>query len=222
MAAAVSAQERRVQNKPFIDERKFHYGFFVGLHDQGFQLATNGYINPETGEQWMASTDRFNYGFTVGVLGEWKLNNYLGLRLLPTLHFGSKHIKYLELSTGNQESQDMKSCYVGLPIDLKVAGPRFNNYRPYIIAGLAPMYDLSTGKGTNLRAKPFTLMLEVGMGCDMYLPFFKLIPELKFCFGLNNVLDTKRSDLTDSSQMIYTQSIDKATVTMMVLTFYFE
>lgn len=65
-------------------------------------------------------------------------------------------------------------------------------------------------------------MLEAGMGCDVYLPFFKLIPELKFCFGLTNVLQKNRKDLTDSSQLIYTQSVDKATIGMVVLSFYFE
>ena len=35
------AQKRRVQNKPFIDERRFHYGFFIGLHDQGMRLDNN-------------------------------------------------------------------------------------------------------------------------------------------------------------------------------------
>lgn len=56
----------------------------------------------------------------------------------------------------------------------------------------------------------------------MYLPFFKLIPELKFCFGLGNVLNKKRNDLTDPTQLIYTESIDKATMNMVVLSFYFE
>lgn len=222
LASVAGAQQRRVQNKPFIDERRFHYGFFVGMHDQALQLANNGYIDPATGKQWVAASDRTNFGFSVGVLGEWKMSRYLTLRVLPSLHFGSKHISFRDLSTGDTDSQDMKSCYIGVPVDLKIAAPRFNNYRPYVIAGVAPMYDLTTSKQTKLKAKPFNLMLEAGLGCDMYLPFFKLIPELKFCFGLSNVLNKKRKDLTDPSQLIFTQSIDKATVSMVVLSFYFE
>ncbi len=222
LATIAGAQQRRVQNKPFIDERRFHYGFFVGMHDQTLQLANNGYIDPATGKQWVAAADRTNFGFSVGVLGEWKMSRYLALRVLPSLHFGSKHISFRDLSSGDTDSQDMKSCYIGVPVDLKIAAPRFNNYRPYVIAGVAPMYDLTTSKQTKLRAKPFNLMLEAGLGCDMYLPFFKLIPELKFCFGLSNVLNKKRKDLTDPSQLIFTQSIDKATVSMVVLSFYFE
>ena len=216
------AQERKVQNKPFIDERRFHYGFFVGIHDQGLKLKNNGYVDPSTGAQWVAENDKQNFGFSVGVLGEWKLNKYMALRLIPSLHFGSKHVTFRNLSNGKEETQDMKSAYVGLPVNLKVSAPRFNNYRPYVIAGINPEYDLTTGKHTKLKTKPLQLMWEVGMGCDFYLPFFKLIPELKFCFGLGNVLQKNRSDLTDPTQQIFTQSIEKATSNMVVLTFYFE
>ena len=54
------------------------------------------------------------------------------------------------------------------------------------------------------------------------MPFFKFIPEIKFCFGLTNVLQKKRTDLTDPTQLIYTQSLERAVPGMVVLTFYFE
>lgn len=216
------AQQRKVQNKPFIDERRFHYGFTIGLHDQNVGFENNGYIDPATGSQWLVTNDRHNYGFSVGVLGEWKISRYVALRLIPSLHFGSKHLTFRDVATGNEETQDMKSSYVSVPLDLKLSAPRFNNYRPYVVAGVAPMYDLTSGKHTMLRTKPFQLMLEAGLGCDIYMPFFKFIPELKFCFGLGNVLKKDRSDLTDPTQLIYTESVDRATTGMVVLSFYFE
>lgn len=222
LASALSAQERRVQHKPFIDERRFHYGFCIGLHDQGLALAGSGYIDPATGRQWVAENDTQNFGFSVGVLGEWRLGRYLGLRLTPGLHFGSKHIQFVERTSAERQSQDMKSTYAGLAADLKAAAPRFNNYRPYVLAGASYMYDLTSGKHTLLRTKPSQVFLEAGLGCDLYLPFFKLIPELKFCFGLGDVLQRRRPDLTDSSQLVYTQSVDRAVSHMVVLSFYFE
>lgn len=219
---ALYAQERKVQNKPFIDERRFHYGFFIGAHDQGLQLYNNGYIDPNTGDQWVAQADQQGLGFSVGVLGEWRLSKTLGLRVLPTLHFGTKHIVFRNLATSRRDAQTMKSTYIAVPVDLKVAAPRFNNFRPYVIGGIQPSIDLTAGKHTKVRTKPFNIMLEMGMGCDLYMPFFKFIPELKFCLGLGNILDKKRTDLTDPSQLIYTESLDRATMSMFVLTFYFE
>lgn len=222
VALTATAQERKIQNKPFIDERHFHYGFFIGLHDQGLHLENNGYVDPSTGAQWLVENDGQNFGFSVGILGEWKLSKTFALRLTPALHFGSKHLKFRNQSTGDTETQDMKSCYIGLPVDLKIAAPRFNNYRPYILAGVQPMYDLTTGKQTNIRCKPLQFSLEVGMGCDIYLPFFKLIPELKFNFGLGNILDKTRDDLNNEGMKVYTESVDKARSNMVTLTLYFE
>ena len=217
-----TAQDRKLQNRPYIDLRKFHYGFLFGLHEQGLNLENNGYIDPSTGKQWLASNASYNIGFTVGVLGEWRLNKTFALRIVPSMHFGSKNVSFREQATGEKQTQEIKSTYISIPFNIKVSAPRFNNYRPYVITGLNPMYDLTTKKQGNLLLKPFDCYFEIGMGCDFYFPFFKFIPELKFCFGLTNILNTDRSDLTDQTKAIFTQSINKATSNMVVLTLYFE
>ena len=70
--------------------------------------------------------------------------------------------------------------------------------------------------------KKFDFMVEVGIGCDFYMPFFKLIPELKFCFSMLDVLEKDRSDLRDENLKKFTESVDKAVSKMIVLSFYFE
>ena len=99
---------------------------------------------------------------------------------------------------------------------------RYNNFRPYFIAGFNPTIDLTARKHGALRVKPFDCYIEVGMGCDIYLPYFKLNPELKFCFGLMDILQKDRSDLIDNTLHKFTQSLDGAHSKMIVLTFYFE
>ncbi len=216
------AQERKLQNRPYIDQRRFHYGFLFGLHMQDLELKNNGYIDPESGEQWYADVDNYGPGFSVGVLGEMRLNSYLALRLVPTMHFGQKHVSFHEQASGKDSTQNIKSTYISVPVDLKIAAPRYNNYRPYFIVGVNPMIDLTTKKQKALLMKPFDCYLEVGMGCDFYLPFFKLIPELKFCFGLSDILQKNRNDLIDGSLRKFTNSLDGASSKMIVLTLYFE
>lgn len=221
-ALGAAAQERRVQNKPYLDMRRFHYGFCIGLHDQGVGLENNGYVEPETGAQWMAENNRHNWGFQVGVLGEWKMTENLALRLVPSMYFGSKSIRFVNLTTGETQSQDLKSTYIALPVLLKVSAPRFNNYRPYVIAGVQPMYDLTTKKQELLMSKKMSATIEVGLGCDLYLPYFKLIPELKFSIGLGNILEKDRRDLTDRTKEVFTRSVSSMRSNMVSLTFYFE
>ena len=65
--------------------------------------------------------------------------------------------------------------------------------------------------------------LCVGMGVDLYLPFFKLNPEIKFCFGLTDILKHDRPDLTDDPATFkMTQSLEKVKSNMVVISFYFE
>lgn len=221
LPVALFSQERKVQNKPYIDYRRLHYGFFVGAHLQDMEFMNNGFVT-ETGEQWYADIASYNPGFTVGVLADLRLNNYFSLRALPTLHFGQNTIIFREQNSGEEERQSLKTTYLALPLHVKYAAERFNNYRPYITAGISPMVNLTVKKQRPILFKKFDCMFEVGFGCDFYLPFFKLIPELKFAFSLVDVLDKDRKDLLDDNLLKYTQSVDKIVSKMIVLSFYFE
>ena len=215
------AQERKVQNKPYIDYRRLHYGFFVGVHMQDLELVNNGFVTPE-GQQWYADVPSYSPGFSVGVLADLRINSHLSLRLIPTMHFGDKTVVFREQNSRETERQQIKSTYVSIPIEAKIAAERFNNYRPYVIAGVSPMLDLTVKKQRPILVKPFDLMLEFGLGCDFYLPFFKLNPEVKFAFSILDVLDKDRKDLLDANYLKYTQSLDKAVAKMIVFSFYFE
>ncbi len=215
------SQKRKVMNRPYIDQRKLHYGFFAGVHLQDIELQNNGFID-EAGNNWYADAPNYEPGFSVGVLAEYKLSNTFSLRLIPSMHFGSRDVKFLNHANGEKEIQNLKSTYVSLPLDLKIAGERFNNYRPYAIVGVSPMYDLTVKKQKNILLKHFDCYLEAGIGCDFYGPFFKFIPEIKFAYGLGNIINKNRSDITNPEQLIFTNSIDKGRSKMIIITFYFE
>lgn len=216
-----TAQTRVVQNRPYIDQRRLHYGFMAGIHMQDLEFENNGYID-ENGNQWYADVGSYDPGFSVGILGELYLTKHLALRAIPTMHFGNKTVIFRNALNGDVQRQTIKSTYISLPIDLKFSAERFNNYRPYMMCGVNPMLDLTVKKQKQVLLKTFDVYLEVGLGCDFYLPFFKFIPEIKFCYGLTNVLKKKRDDLTDDSMLIFTESLNKANSKMIVVSFYFE
>ena len=209
-------------NRPYLANRFLHYGFFIGLNMMDMEVKNNGFIDPATGEQWYTDVDNFQPGFSVGVLGEFRLNKTLGLRIAPAMHFGQKHVSFHEQLSGRDSTQNIKSTYISAGIELKIAAPRYNNFRPYFLAGVAPSVDLTVKKHHALLPKRFDCFVEVGAGCDIYLPFFKLVPELKFSFGLLNILEKNRSDLIDATLMKYTNGIDKSRAQMVTLSFYFE
>lgn len=215
------AQERKVQNKPYIDFRRLHYGFFIGMHAQDMEFTNNGFVT-ENGETWYADIVNYNPGFSVGVLADLRLNSYFSLRVIPTMHFGQNSVIFREQNSGETSKQLVKTTYIGVPVNVKFAAERFNNYLPYVVAGVSPMFNLTVKKQQQLLLKKFDCMIEVGMGCDFYLPFFKLIPELKFAFSPLSVLNKNRDDLLDANYLKFTQSVDKVMSKMIILSLYFE
>ena len=215
------AQERKVQNKPYIDFRRLHYGFFIGVHAQDMEFVNNGFVT-EDGETWYADVADYNPGFSVGVLADLRLNTYMSLRVIPTMHFGQNLVRFREQKSGETSKQSVKTTYIAVPVHAKFAAERFNNYRPYVTAGVSPMWNLTVKKQQQLLLKRFDFMIEVGVGCDFYLPFFKLIPELKFSFSPLNVLKKERNDLLDANYLKFTQSVDEVTSKMITLSLYFE
>ena len=215
------AQERKVQNKPYIDYRRLHYGFFVGTHMQDLELVNNGFVT-ENGEEWYADVTQYSPGLTVGVLAELRMSTYMSLRLMPTMHFGQSDLVFREQKGGELSRQQIKTTYIALPLHVKFASERFNNYRPYVTMGASPMVNLTVKKHQQLLVKRFDTMIEVGFGCDFYLPFFKLIPELKFAFSPLDILQKERKDLLDANMLKFTDSVDRVSSKMIILTFYFE
>lgn len=235
LPVALLAQERTVQNRPYTDLRNLHFGVLVGTHLQDLEFVNVGpqtITNDDgTTQQVIVSTDqdRWDAGFNVGVLAELRLSTHFQLRVAPAMYFGARHIMFRNYSllkengAPTERRQDLKTAYVSSAFDLIAAAPRFNNHRPYVMAGLNPMVNLS-GKGNDyLKLKKFDAFLEVGVGCDFYLPYFKLRPELKFMYGLTNCLNTNHDkDIRDKSMLPYTNSVNSARSKMIVLTFYFE
>lgn len=215
------AQERKVQNKPYIDFRRLHYGFFIGFHAQDMEFANNGFVT-ENGETWYADIANYNPGFSVGVLADLRLNTYLSLRAIPTMHFGQNTVYFREQNSGETSKQSLKTTYIAVPVHVKFTAERFNNYRPYVVTGVSPMWNLTVKKQQQLLLKKFDFMIEVGAGCDFYLPFFKLIPELKFSFSPLSVLNKQRNDLLDANYMKFTESVEAVTSKMITLSLYFE
>lgn len=233
--ATMSAQERTVQHKPYIDLRPLHFGISVGMNMQDIELENVGpqTVTLDDGTQQvrtiLCDADKWNPGFSVGVVAEARINSNLAVRLNPTMHFGAKHLTFRDMDNTDENgvpretTQDLKNTYISFPVDLKFSAPRFNNHRPYIMAGVNPMINL-TGKDQDyVKLKRWDTMIEVGVGCDFYLPFFKIIPELKFCYSLIDCLDKKHaSELRDENLRPFANSVRRGQNKMIVLTFYFE
>lgn len=209
-------------NRPYADLKPIHFGFLVGFHMQDLNISNNGFITPE-GESWFTEVPAYSPGFCVNVLADMRISNHINLRCSPGMYFGNKKVHFRNSVTGDENTQNIKSNYVVVPIDIKYSATRYKNIRPYVVGGIMGILDVSKKRPEQLKLKDTDAMLTIGLGCDFYLPYFKLCPELKFCFGLRNLLNTERPDLQDNPDMMkYTQSVSQIKSNMIVLTFHFE
>lgn len=209
------AQKQIIKNIPYIDQRRFHYGFALGLN-------ANNIIFEHSKQEWTAECPYVNPAFCVGLLGDMALTENLSVRCTPMLYFISRNISFRNYISEATVSQDLKSCNLEIPLSLKVATKRLNNYRPYMLVGANISYDLSKEKETPIVFNHVDYGIHIALGCDTYLPFFKLCPELRFNLGLADMIDHERKGLKDENLMQYTNAISKARNKSISLIFYFE
>ncbi len=217
----MQAQTRKPQNLPFADQKMYHLGFMVGFQAQDLIISHSGYVG-DNGEAWFTEIPSYSVGFSVGMIADRYLNQYFNLRTAPSLHFGERRFVFKEQTSGKEYESALRSNYLTLPLYLKFSADRTGNFRPYLLAGVYAALNIGQKKNDILRFKSMDYGLEFGVGCNLYLPLFKLCPELKFSFGLVDVVNKDRSDLSDKDLIKYTQAISSGKTRMISLVFNFE
>jgi hypothetical protein len=220
VSAGAFAQTQKVKNQPYGDQKLYHFGITIGLNAQDLILTNSGV--PTEGETWYATIPDYSPGFSVGLLADLYLNPFMNLRFTPTLHFGDKSFEFVEPTSEQHYKSVIRSNYITIPLDLKIRSMRLNNYRPYLIAGVYSALDLGRKKDEAILLKTVDYGLTIGFGCDFYLPIVKVAPELRFSFGLTDLIEHNRTDITDNTLPKFTNAISKGTSRMITLTFNFE
>lgn len=217
----MQAQYRKSQNIPFADQKAYHLGFNLGLHFQDMPIINTGYVQDD-GEVWFAEIPSYSFGFSIGLIADKYLSQYFNLRINPTVHFGEKRFIFKEQTTDEEYEKAFKSNYMTFPLHVKFSGPRTDNYRPYLLAGPYVAVDIGSKKNEALRFNGIDYGLEFGLGCNFYLPFFKICPEIKFSLGLADMINTDRSDLSDPALLKYSDAVSSGKNRMISLVLNFE
>ncbi len=227
------SQEQRIKNIPNFDRKWLHFGFTVGLSffDASLLLSDEFLEQTSTGDYSInhvySIENQPSPGFHLGPIVNLRINEYLDLRALIDLSFGQRNLNYtLRDTIGDAEAlytvhqMKIESIFLELPLQIKYKAKRLNNIRPYVIFGATTKWDMAANKKIKdeerpmIRFKPVDVYWEAGMGVDYYLPYFKFSTELKYQVGL--------FDITKPDNTQYTNSINKMTSRMLVLSFHFE
>lgn len=190
----ISAQRRKVDNLPSFDERKLHFGFYLGLNQNDFKinLRPSNYPNATI-------TSEPSTGFNVGLIADLRLHKNINLRFEPGLMSNSKKLLFNHLQTARDSVREIGTTYLHLPVVLKFSANRWNNVRPYVVAGVSYDHNFSSNQKNfddnasgEFRMKTSNFMYEIGIGIDIYLYYFKFSPSIRGVFAMNReVIDDR-------------------------------
>lgn len=228
ISISLFSQERRQQNLPDYENKILHFGFTIGTNIMNFGVtkADNFFSETEFNQIYSIESQSIP-GFHLGPISNLHLGEYFDLRLLINLSFGQRNLKYLMVSdtassnpTLTTHTMKIASTYMEFPLLLKYKAMRLNNFRPYLIAGINPKIDLAAQKKIKedempkIRLSRYDLAWEIGFGIDLYLPYFKFSPEIKYSCGLKNMV------VGDNTQ--FTSSIKRLDSNIWMISFHFE
>ncbi|MBR0502276.1 MAG: PorT family protein [Paludibacteraceae bacterium] len=226
--SAYSANTGRMNNLINADNRLYHFGFILGLNMMDFNPTNAAVVyktSPDAEEEiWFGEDIRMTPGFTVGIISDLRIFSWLNLRFCPQLYFNERCMQFRD-SEGNLSPKgnfNIQSNIMEFPLDLKFRGQRKHNYRPYLLAGAAMTLDMGRDAEAAIMLKQVDYGVEFGIGCDFYLPYFKLAPEFKIYLGLGDVLERDRPEIADFTDLKYTNTLSKLTSRLFILSFNFE
>ena len=179
----------KVENLQNFDKKKLHFGYYIGLNQYNFK------IDYKENPNYTTQVEE-ELGLNIGLIGDFRINEFLNLRFEPGLHTNKGALKFNERSNFTQNSdtlRSVKSTYIHIPILLKFSSKRIDNYRPYLIGGISTSFNLSSNenspednKNNVFRLKSNNLYYELGFGIDFYLQYFKFSPSIRGLFSLKH------------------------------------
>jgi hypothetical protein len=219
------SQKSKVWNKPLYDAYPFHFGFAFTLGVLDFSVTHSDYFMNQSDSVIFSTEGKARPLFGASMVSNLRINDNFDLRFIPGLHFGQRDLTYHMVSDINNvdtiyHNMKIESTFLQFPLLLKYRAVRQNNYRPYLIGGVNYAIDLASRKKIKdeeqpkIRLNRQDIYLEMGFGVDYYLPFFKFSTELRFSYGLMNVVTY------DNSR--YTKVFDRLGSKMATLVIYFE
>lgn len=205
-------------NKEQYDNKWIHFGFSLTVNNASLRVDPNYYYFQKDSMRNVKQTSFPGIG--LGALTNFRLGKSLDIRIMfPQISFTQRNLTYTFDSS--QKIVKIESAYCDGSVLLKYKSARRRNVRAYVIAGLRMSYDLASTMGQNrsnnspvVSLKPITYGYEGGFGLDIYFPYFKLSPEIKFC---NTIWNAMYRD-----GYAYTNAINKITPQMVVFSLHFE
>lgn len=192
-----------------LDYKVFRLGFSLGSNAMDFEIEHSEIV--QNGKIYYAEVSNLTPGFSVGLISDLRLQRHFNFRFTPALLIGERNLNFksYDVATGILEEDKVLKLFslpIDLPFNLRYSAERYGNFKPFVQTGAGAYFDLGRDEKSPVTLNLLDFYVSAGFGCDIYFKYFKLSPEVKFNFGLTNVLSPKNST-TDN--LIYTNALSK-------------
>ncbi len=186
------AQLRDAINQDGHDDKPYHFGINLGYNISHFNFTHHPmFLQSDT----IMDVESINSaGINLAWLVNIRMSNHFDLRLHPLdLTFSEKAFHYTEkYTTDSLIEKKVQSITLSFPVQIKFSSDRIGNFKVYTIAGGKFDYDLASNAGASnadnlIKLKRSDFSVELGMGFNIYFPYFVLSPEIKLSSGLVNL-----------------------------------
>jgi len=210
-------KEKVLNNRNYLEQRRWSWGYYLGFNSLDFKIDRKVESEPVLVTK--------NVGFNVGLIGNFKINNYLDLRLEPGVIFSNRDFDFTKFGDDDiARLRETRSSYIYIPLVLKFSTKRLNNFKPFVSGGIAFAHNLSSNEDNpsdnsagQFRLTTSNYLYEVGFGIDFYLEYFKFTPSIKGIFGINDELVR---DIDPNSP--WTSNIDQLNTRGIFINFTFQ
>ena len=198
-------------NNPNYDNRKFSYGFLIGLHSTGYQLKySENFISNKLDTVHSILPDK-SPGFSLGFLVNYRLQEFFDLRITPKVAF-YEHTLLFNFTDESSELVLKESTVVEFPISVKYKSNRRGNSRMYLTGGIMPAIEASGRNDIDnsiesLNIKRFNMSVDLGVGFDLYFPLFKFSPEIRYSKGFWNMISADPSIYSEGIERLSTNTL---------------
>lgn len=199
------------KNNPNYDNKKLTYGFLIGIHSSAFQIKYSDRFVTRDLDTVSAVLPSWSSGFSLGFIVNYRLTEFLDLRITPEVAFYENKIRY-QFTNDPPIDEAVENTVVEFPILLKYKSERRGNIRMYMVGGIKPGIEASGKKNIDqtrptLEVKETHLNLEAGFGFDLYYPLFKFSPEIRFSRGIVDMLGNRENEYGQPLQRVNTNTI---------------
>jgi hypothetical protein len=197
------------RNNPNYDDKKLTYGFLMALHTSNYQVDYADQFITQQLDTVHSVNPIWSSGFSLGFIVNYRLSEFLDLRLTPQVAFYEQSVRY-QYTDETFTDATVESTMVEVPILLKYKSERRGNIRMYMIGGVKPAFEASGRKEQTkeeLELKGTNISIEAGFGFDLYYPLFKFSPEIRFSRGLIDILGNTTNEFGQPLTRVNTNTV---------------